>query len=110
MKKKAVAKEPYISICGICCSLCPPYKNKDCPGCHDLPFCKIHQCARQKLIAFCFDCTEFPCLLFKQGFDWNLDMFPVLQNYHPGVVKWKPYSDTYIHYFQLIKDANKQKK
>jgi hypothetical protein len=92
-----------ISYCGICCSLCPPYRSQDCPGCLTLDDCKIHQCAITKKIRYCFFCNEFPCTLYKEGFDWDLNAFSTLEEFSPGIVKWKPYSKEYIDLFNMLK-------
>jgi hypothetical protein len=97
-----------ISYCGICCSLCPAFRGGDCPGCYELKGCKIHQCAKSKDINFCFLCYHFPCDLFEKGFDWNLNDFSTLEEYKPGIVKWKPFSDVYIHLFKMVKKNRKK--
>ncbi|RLJ06670.1 MAG: hypothetical protein DRP16_04890 [Candidatus Aenigmatarchaeota archaeon] len=104
-----IPEKPVISYCGICCSLCPAYRaTNTCPGCPELKDCKIVQCAESKNIRYCFLCKEFPCKLFKEGFDWNLDKIPSLKEFNLGTVKWKPYSKWYIKLFEL--DKEKQKK
>jgi hypothetical protein len=106
---KKTQKKPIISHCGICCSLCPPYKDKECPGCAKLPDCKIQQCAKNKSQQYCFECSQFPCTLYEKGFDWDLNTFPFLKKYNPGIVKWKPFSTTYIKYFKLAKKSKENK-
>ena len=108
MKKTKNDDSNLISYCGICCSLCPPFRNGDCSGCLELDECKINQCAKSKKIRYCFSCKEFPCELFEKGFDWDLDVFPSLKKFSPGVVKWKPFSNTYIQYFKMVK-KNREK-
>jgi len=101
MTKQKLPKKLLISYCGICCSICPSYELKYCPGCTELEECKIVQCAKSKNIRYCFLCKEFPCKLFEEGFDWNLDEFPLLKKFKLGTVKWKPYSKEYIKLFKL---------
>lgn len=109
MKDSVKNNSNLISYCGICCSLCPPFRNGECPGCMELEDCKIHQCAKSKNIRYCFLCDEFPCNLFEKGFDWDLDAFSSLKEFKLGVVKWKPYSDVYIKLFKMVK-KNREKK
>jgi len=102
-------EKSLISYCGICCSLCPAYREKHCPGCPELEKCKIIQCAKSKNIRYCFLCKEFPCKLFKEGFDWNLNEIPEFKKFKLGTVKWKPYSKEYIELFTLgKKEVNKK--
>ena len=110
MDTQSSEKKQLISYCGICCSLCPPYKNNECPGCLDLPDCNIHQCAKTRNQRYCFECTSFPCELYEKGFDWDLNTFPSLIKYNPGIVKWKPYSSTYIRFFKLAKKIRQKEK
>ena len=99
-----------ISYCGICCSLCPAYKSKNCPGCPKLKNCKIVQCAESKKIKCCFSCKEFPCNLYEEGFDWDMNEFPLLKPYKLGVVKWKPYDKCYIKNLKIDKEIRERKK
>lgn len=108
MKKPNKNETNKISYCGICCNICPPYREGECPGCYELDECKINQCAKSKNIKYCFLCKEFPCDLFEKGFDWDLEMFPSLKKHSLGIVKWKPFSDTYIKFFKMVK-KNKKK-
>ena len=101
--KKEKPKKQLISYCGICCSLCPPYREKQCPGCLKLEECKIAKCAKSKGIRYCFLCEKFPCKLFEEGFDWNLDKIPEFKEFKLGTVKWKPFSKEYIKLFKLGK-------
>jgi len=102
-------KKLLISYCGICCSLCPSYRSKCCPGCPELEDCKIVQCAKSKNIRYCFKCNKFPCKLFEEGFDWNLDNLPLLKKFKLGTVKWKPYDKEYIKLFKIGKKLDKNK-
>ena len=81
--------------------MCPIYKSKKCPGCPELKDCKIVQCGNKRKIRYCFSCNDFPCKLFKEGFDWNLDKIPDLKKFKLGTVKWKPYSEEYLKLFKL---------
>ena len=103
-------KEILISYCGICCSVCRSYKKKQCPGCLKLEKCEISKCAKSKKIRYCFSCKEFPCKLFEEGFDWDLDKFPALKDFKLGVVKWKPYSKEYIQLFKIGNKISEKKK
>ncbi|MEA4969382.1 MAG: DUF3795 domain-containing protein [Candidatus Pelethousia sp.] len=61
--------------CGMPCALCSRYRTEGksrCPGCsHDGYYtepCKVHHCCRQKRLAHCGLCDEFPCArLGKMG-------------------------------------------
>ena len=107
---KQLPKRLLISYCGICCSLCPSYKSKQCQGCPELRGCKIVRCAKEKNIRFCFLCKKFPCKLYEEGFDWNLNKFHNLKKFKLGTVKWKPYSKEYIMLFKMGKKLKKSQK
>ena len=54
--------------CGMPCALCSRYRTEGksrCPGCsHDGYYtepCKVHHCCREKRLAHCGLCGEFPC-------------------------------------------------
>lgn len=106
-----MSEEKLISYCGICCSLCPAFREKECPGCRELfdlyKKCKIAECAKSKDIKCCFLCEDFPCKLFEEGFDWNLDEIPGFKEFNLGTVKFKPYSKEYIKLFKLNKEKEK---
>lgn len=108
MPEEKIPENPLISYCGICCSLCLRYTSKDCPGCPKLKGCKIVQCAERKKIKCCFLCKMFPCKLYEEGFDWNLNKFPNLRKHKLGTVKWKPFSDEYIKLFKLGKEKSRK--
>ena len=101
-------KNTLISYCGICCSECPSYRDKFCLGCLKLEGCKIAECAKSKKKKCCFSCKEFPCKLFEDGFDWNLDEFPLMKEFKIGTVKWKPYSKEYLMLFKIGKKIKKK--
>ncbi len=107
MKDNIETNKPLISYCGICCSICPAYRSKGCQGCLALDECKISQCAKDKNLRYCFFCNDFPCNLFEDGFDWDLNEFSVLEEFSPGVVKWKPYSKEYISLFKMLKKKSR---
>jgi len=62
-----------IGVCGIACEKCPRRVKGSCPhgteGCTPKPnkFCVIATCAHKKGMKLCFECSEFPCELTKQG-------------------------------------------
>lgn len=67
--------------CGMPCALCTRYRTEGkskCPGCsYDGYYtepCKVHHCCKEKGIAHCGTCTEFPCArLGKMGDFSNLN-------------------------------------
>ncbi len=62
-----------IGVCGIACEKCPRMTKGICPngetGCvpKENKFCKIASCAFKRGEELCFQCSEFPCELTKQG-------------------------------------------
>lgn len=60
-------------VCGVACEYCPRRVKGTCPagpdGCvpRDNKFCKICTCAYQKGMRRCFECSDFPCELTKEG-------------------------------------------
>lgn len=62
-----------IGVCGIVCEKCPSMAANKCPngekGCvpRENKMCKICTCAYHKKINLCFECTEFPCEITKEG-------------------------------------------
>jgi len=108
-----IPKDIMISCCGICCSLCPGFRHKTCPGCRELKECKFMQCATNKKIDYCFLCKEFPCQLFEKGFEWDFNKIEEIKEYNLGVVNWKPFSSAYVKLFKLSniqKEIKKNKK
>ncbi len=65
--------------------------------------CEIVKCAQSRNVDFCFTCPEFPCKLFEEGFDLNFDEIPEYETIKLGTVKWKPYSEEFIHYIKTFK-------
>lgn len=58
--------DPFFSLCGLNCSLCPMYVRGDCTGCRAgswcARFCKIAPCSvRHGGVSYCFECPEYPC-------------------------------------------------
>ena len=104
MGEQELPKDPLVGTCGICCSLCPPFRMGECPGCPELVNCKIRQCGETKGSRYCFLCEEFPCRLFEEGFDWDLNEFPVFKRVNYGTVRWRPYSIEYIRFFKVLKE------
>ena len=62
-----------ISVCGIGCEKCPRRIQGKCPngeqGCFpkENEMCKIATCAFKKGVSLCFECSEFPCEITKEG-------------------------------------------
>ncbi len=62
-----------IGVCGIACEKCPRMVRGACPngdkGCRprENKFCKICTCAHNKGVTMCFECSEFPCPVTKEG-------------------------------------------
>jgi len=62
-----------IGVYGIACEKCPLMVKGKCPnkqqGCmpKENKFCKIATCAFHKEVKLCFECSEFPCEITKQG-------------------------------------------
>lgn len=57
-------REKGIAYCGLACCLCS--HNETCAGCRnegckDKDWCKNFICCREKGIAGCWECSEFPC-------------------------------------------------
>ena len=105
MKNKLKRQKLLISYCGIVCSLCPlyrgKYKEKKCFGCKILDECNIVKCAKKKKIKYCFYCAQFPCRLYRKGFQWDIEGEPVI---------WKPYSPEYVKMFGIAKKLKKNPK
>lgn len=67
--------------CGMPCALCTRYHTQGtsrCPGCsHDGYYtepCKVHHCCRERKLAHCGQCSDFPCVrLGKMGDFRDLD-------------------------------------
>lgn len=69
-------EEKMVAPCGMNCTYCyAHYKTKkSCLGCRLSDYgkpehcrkCNIKDCSTQKNLLFCYDCSEFPCLLIKR--------------------------------------------
>ena len=84
-----ITKE-HIAVCGINCLACSAYLNKSnpCPGCiaprekHTRKSCRDcakKECAFEKGMRWCFECSGFPCARikslanrYKQSYDVDL--------------------------------------
>ena len=63
-----------IACCGVDCAVCTDYLNKKCPGCRDSEWpdgdpCAPIACCRQRGIAFCGQCDEFPCRMMQEFYE-----------------------------------------
>lgn len=57
-------REKGFAYCGLACCICS--ENETCVGCRnegckDKQWCKNFNCCREKGIAGCWECSEFPC-------------------------------------------------
>jgi len=69
-------KEPYYSLCGLNCCLCPRFHtdgSSKCPGCggpnfsKQHPTCAVVTCSKKHgNIEFCFQCNEYPCKKYQE--------------------------------------------
>lgn len=69
-------EEKMIAVCGMNCSYCyvNHKKKKSCPGCRlsdegkpeHCRKCKIKDCANNKSVIFCSECSDYPCALIKR--------------------------------------------
>jgi len=85
-------KEPYYSLCGLNCCLCPRFYTNGssrCPGCGGKEFsskhptCAVITCSKKHdYIEFCFQCREFPCERYRKlgGMDSFITYKNVLLN------------------------------
>ncbi len=70
-------KYPTIGVCGLDCGLCPRYYTvgpSRCPGCCGSDFFNKHPscsfitcCVKKKNLEVCSECSEFPCVKFKDA-------------------------------------------
>ena len=81
---------------------------KFCHGCLKLEGCKIAEYAKSKKKKCCFSYKKFPCKLFEDGFDWNLDEFPLIKEFKIDIVKWRSYSKEYLMLFKIGKKIKKK--
>jgi len=69
-------EEKMIAACGMNCSYCYAHhkKKKPCLGCRlsdegkpeHCRKCKIKDCANEKNLLFCSECSDYPCVLIKR--------------------------------------------
>ena len=79
---KGFAREdPWLSLCGLNCGLCPIKLGGHCGGCGRVnQSCKIARCSmeRPEQVEYCFQCGSFPCEKYV-GID-RYDSFITHQN------------------------------
>jgi len=76
MKMARVMTATLLAPCGMNCGVCYAHlrKKKPCLGCHGeddakpehCRKCKIKDCATGQGLAFCFECSSFPCAIIKR--------------------------------------------
>ena len=78
--KGFVRNNPYFSLCGLNCRLCPMNLAGHCSGCGiDNQSCKIARCSMEHgQIEYCFQCSRFPCQNYEHISDF--DSFITHQN------------------------------
>lgn len=69
-------EEKMIAYCGMNCAYCYAHhkKKKPCLGCRlsdegkpeHCRKCKIKDCANEKDVLFCYDCSDYPCVVIKR--------------------------------------------
>lgn len=64
----------YIAYCGVDCSACSDFVNGKCPGCRQSEWteeniCLPVKCCREKQIACCGECMQFPCEVMKDFYE-----------------------------------------
>lgn len=66
--KGFVRKNPFLSLCGLNCGLCPMFWGKYCGGCgNGNQSCRIARCSMEHgNVEYCFDCPEYPCEQYKE--------------------------------------------
>ncbi len=57
-------RERGMAYCGLACGLCE--SSPECPGCRqggclEKEACKNYRCCRERGLAGCWECPEFPC-------------------------------------------------
>jgi ribosomal-protein-alanine N-acetyltransferase len=62
------------AYCGVDCSACEDYVNGKCPSCKltdwdEADVCMPVECCRQKGIAYCAHCADFPCRSMSEFYD-----------------------------------------
>ena len=79
--KNFTRQDPYLSLCGLNCGLCPMKLGGHCGGCgFGNQSCKLARCSmeRGEKVEYCFQCLAFPCEKY-QGID-EYDSFITNQN------------------------------
>lgn len=68
--KDFAREDLLISLCGLCCGLCPMQLGGHCPGCGGGPGnqpCAIARCSGEHGgVAYCSLCAEYPCRRYAQ--------------------------------------------
>lgn len=75
MEMPETINKELFAPCGMDCSVCSSYlrKNNPCSGClieadnkqlHCLN-CSKKRCAKEKGVTYCYQCSEFPCIMIK---------------------------------------------
>lgn len=60
-----------LSLCGLCCALCPMHLGNHCPGCGGgagNQGCAIARCGMEHGVDYCYQCPQYPCGRLN-GFD-----------------------------------------
>lgn len=75
MKMPDNVENIMLAPCGMNCLVCYKhcYSKKPCDGClmgdvgkpEHCRRCKIKNCSKENGITYCYECTEFPCILIK---------------------------------------------
>ena len=78
--KGFVRGNPFLSLCGLNCQLCPMNLSGHCSGCGvDNQSCKIARCSIERGgVEYCFQCDRFPCDQYARRND--MDSFITHQN------------------------------
>ena len=84
-----------ISYCGVICQYCPAYRRGLCLGCDaHVGECKFARCVRERGVGNCLLCSEFPCKLHTEGFEWLTEEY--------GKLRWKIYSNIFLQIMKKI--------
>lgn len=67
-------KDPWLSLCGLNCGLCPMRWGKHCGGCgNGNSSCAIARCSlEQGNVAYCFECAQYPCERYRHRDDFDI--------------------------------------
>ena len=115
-------KEPYFSLCGLNCCLCPRFHtdgSSKCPGCGGPDFVKKHPtCSvvtcnkKHDSVEYCFECSEYPCQKYKEPskVDSFISYKEVLNNFDAAQKDLSNYlkdlNKRYVYLSDLIKNYN----